>query len=213
MLLHSARTFEVYTDYHLLTIFQWQVQLQFYISRVADGICYVHEESTAAIVQLLQMQLLNLYPKYRFWIPYFYFSVNFKYLISFQIVLKCCIICICSTTGYEALYSCPPVVYISNLCIPSLGNVICRKLGFPSSCVKTVKMSGSKLIQLEKSLQEDLAAKRVPVMIIACCGSHHTGMVDNLVAVSQLAQRFSCWLHLEGHLISHLCLSDQPKKV
>ena len=74
-------------------------------------------------------------------------------------------------------------------------------------------MTGSKLTQLEKSLQEDLAAKRVPIAIIACCGSHHTGMVDNLVSVSQLAQRFSCWLHLEGHLISHLCLSDQPKKV
>ena len=97
--------------------------------------------------------------------------------------------------------------------MPSLGNIICRKLGFPSSCVKVIKMSGSKLVKLEKSLQEDLAAKRVPVMIIACCGSHHTGMVDNLVAVSQLSQRFNAWLHLEGHLISHLCLSDQPKKV
>lgn len=32
---------------------------------VSDGICFVHEESTAAIIQVIQMQLLNLYPKYR----------------------------------------------------------------------------------------------------------------------------------------------------
>ncbi len=47
--------------------------------RVADGICFVHEESTAAIVQLLQMQLLNLYPKYRFTL--LYFIVNSVYLV------------------------------------------------------------------------------------------------------------------------------------
>lgn len=50
-------------------------------------------------------------------------------------------------------------------------------------------------------------------MIIASCGSHHSGQVDNLVGISQLAERFNTWLHLEGHLISHLSLSDQPKKV
>lgn len=66
---------------------------------------------------------------------------------------------------------------------------------------------------MDKSLQEDIAAKRVPLMIIACCGSHHSGQVDDLVAISQLSQRYNTWLHLEGHLISHLSLHDQPKKV
>jgi hypothetical protein len=121
----------------------------------------------------------------------------------------------CSTQGYEALYSCPPTIYISQLlCIPSLGNVICKKLGFPASSVKVMKMYGADhLIKMEKSLLEDFAAKRVPVMIIASCGSHHSGQVDNLVGISHLAQRFNAWLHLEGHLISHLSLHDQPKKV
>lgn len=118
-----------------------------------------------------------------------------------------------STQGYEALYSCPPTIYISPLCIPSLANAVCKKLGFPSSCVKVMKMNGHDLKKMEKSLQEDLAAKRVPLMIIASCGSHHSGQVDNLVGVSQLSQRFNAWLHLEGHLISHLSLHDQPKKV
>lgn len=76
-----------------------------------------------------------------------------------------------------------------------------------------MKMTGRELSKLEKSLQEDLAAKRVPLMIIASSGSHHTGQVDNLVAVSQLSQRFNTWLHLEGLLITHLSLSDQPQKV
>lgn len=155
-------------------------QLQDFL-RVSDGICYAHEEATTAVVQLIQMQLLNLYPKY-------------------------------STQGYEALYSCPPTIYISPLCIPSLANAVCKKLGFPSSCVKVMKMNGHDLKKMEKSLQEDLAAKRVPLMIIASCGSHHSGQVDNLVGVSQLSQRFNAWLHLEGHLISHLSLHDQPKK-
>ncbi|XP_046643927.1 pyridoxal-dependent decarboxylase domain-containing protein 1-like [Daphnia pulicaria] len=150
--------------------------------RVSDGICYAHEEATAAIMPLIQMQLLNLYPKY-------------------------------STQGYEALYSCPPTIYISPLCIPSLGSVICKKLGFPTSSVKVMKMHGADhLTKMEKSLLEDFAAKRVPLMIIASCGSHHSGQVDNLVAISHLAQRFNAWLHLEGHLINHLSLHDQPKK-
>lgn len=76
-----------------------------------------------------------------------------------------------------------------------------------------MKMNGQVLSKMEKSLQEDFAAKRVPLMIIASCGSHHTGQVDNLVAISHLSQRFNSWLHLEGHLISHFSLHDQPKKV
>ena len=138
---------------------------------------------------------------------------------------------ICSTQGYEALYSCPPTIYISPLCIPSLGNMICRKLGFPSSCVKVLKMTDEELPKLENSLQEDLAAKRIPVMLIASVGSHHTGLVDNLVAITSLAQRFNMWLHLEGltllascsaalhlpfyyqtgHLVSKLSLLKGPK--
>lgn len=76
-----------------------------------------------------------------------------------------------------------------------------------------MKMTGRRLPKMEKSLQEDLAAKRVPLMIIASSGSQHSGQVDNLVAVSQLSQRFNAWLHLEGHLVAHLGLIDQPKKV
>ena len=74
-------------------------------------------------------------------------------------------------------------------------------------------MSEPKLSNLDKLLQEDLAAKRVPIMIIASIGSHHTGEADNLIAVSQLSQRFNTWLHLEGHLISQLCLLDKPLQV
>lgn len=74
-------------------------------------------------------------------------------------------------------------------------------------------MEGQEILKVEKSLQEDLAAKRVPLMIIASSGSHHSGQVDNLISISHLAQRFNTWLHLEGLLIGHLSLSDQPKKV
>jgi len=109
-----------------------------------------------------------------------------------------------STQGYEALYSCPPTIYISTLCIPTLGNLVCKKLGLPSSSVKLMKMTGQDLSKLENSLQEDLAAKRVPIMIIASIGSHHTGEVDNLIKITQLSQCFKTWLHLEGHLISQL---------
>lgn len=74
-------------------------------------------------------------------------------------------------------------------------------------------MSDSNLVKMEKSLKEDLAAKRVPVMIISSIGSHHTGLVDNLVAVKNLAQRYNMWLHLEGHLISKMSLFPHPKEV
>lgn len=118
-----------------------------------------------------------------------------------------------STQGYEALYSCPPTIYVSTLCLPSLALVISKKLGIPSNYVKVMRMTSDNLAKLEKILLEDIAAKRVPVMMIASSGSHHTGQSDDLIKICQLCQRFKIWLHLEGHLISQLSLTSHSNKV
>ena len=72
-------------------------------------------------------------------------------------------------------------------------------------------MTGDQLPKLENSLAEDVASKRIPVMLIASVGSHHTGMVDNLKSITHLAHRYNMWVHLEGHLIPKLSLLDKPK--
>lgn len=154
------------------------------------------------MIQLIQLQLLSHYPKYRY----------LKYKIV-NLLHYCNYFEIFSTQGYEALYSCPPTIYVSTLCLPSLAMAISKKLGIPSNYVKVMKMSGDNLSKLEKSLLEDIAAKRVPVMVIASSGSHHTGESDDLVKVCQLCQRFQIWLHLEGHLLSQLSLTNHPSKV
>ena len=46
-----------------------------------------------------------------------------------------------ATEGFEALYSRPPVIYISAVAPPGLGHYITQQLGLPQSCVSTGECS------------------------------------------------------------------------
>ena len=52
--------------------------------------------------------------------------------------------------------------------------------------------------ELEKQIQEDIAAGITPMAIIASAGTTLTGAVDPLREIARIAQQYNVWLHVDG---------------
>jgi aromatic-L-amino-acid/L-tryptophan decarboxylase len=52
--------------------------------------------------------------------------------------------------------------------------------------------------QLQSTIQQDIAAGRLPFAIVATAGTVNTGAVDPLTEIAELAKRFDIWMHVDG---------------
>ncbi|GFS50973.1 pyridoxal-dependent decarboxylase domain-containing protein 1 [Trichonephila inaurata madagascariensis] len=126
-----------------------------------------------------------------------------------------------SSTGYEALFTRPPVIYY---CDPDAHNVgkylsyLCSQLGLPLSCITAVpSLSGANDDQfkmdtaaLEKCIKDDLSATKTPLLVIANAGSNVVGHVDNLQKIQEICLAHNVWLHINGHNLAALSLVIVP---
>ncbi|XP_076334791.1 putative pyridoxal-dependent decarboxylase domain-containing protein 2 isoform X3 [Tachypleus tridentatus] len=119
--------------------------------------------------------------------------------------------------GYEALYTRPPVIYISAAARMGLGHYLCSQLGLPLTCLVTVPcntMFGSQfkmdIAALEKLIQQDIATQRTPLLIVGHVGTPVVGHVDNLQRLQELCKMHDMWLHVDGHGLAGLCLVSVP---
>ena len=133
-----------------------------------------HEDERQGFVRICRLALFQKYPKY-------------------------------ATDGFDALYSRPPVFYLSASAPPGLGHFLCLQLGLPLSCVCTVPCNtvfgaSSKMdvAMLEKLIQDDLAAAKTPVALLAYAGTPVVGHVDNIKRLQEICHNNSIWLHVEG---------------
>src|SRR3984885_15442723 len=62
---------------------------------------------------------------------------------------------------------------------------------------------------LEQTLERDLASGKKPFCVIATAGTTNTGAIDDLVALSEICQRFDLWLHVDGAYGGSAIFSDQ----
>lgn len=114
--------------------------------------------------------------------------------------------------GYEVLKGKPPVIY-SNIASP-LGIVqhICRQLGLPFHCVRPVPcntlFAGHKMdvAALDRLIEEDKTAGRLPLIVLADAGMPIAGHVDNLSRLQEVCHNHEIWLHLRGHSLAALAL-------
>ncbi|XP_075230465.1 pyridoxal-dependent decarboxylase domain-containing protein 1 isoform X2 [Lycorma delicatula] len=125
--------------------------------------------------------------------------------------------------GYEVLKSKPPVIY-SNVAAP-LGIVhhICRQLGLPLHCVRGVPsmtLFGSQqkmdVAALERLIEEDKIAGRLPLLVLADAGTPIAGHVDNLPRLQEICRNNELWLHLRGHTLAALAMvatSNSPAHI
>lgn len=154
--------------------------------RFFDTSAFFHDESREGLIRVCRMILHTRYPKYM-------------------------------SEGSEALYARPPVIYVSAAARPGLGQYICTQLGLPLGCLATVPCNtvfGSQykmdIAALEKLIQEDVAAARRPLLMVANAGSPAVGHVDNLPRLQELCKLHDIWLHIEGHSIAGLSLVSVP---
>jgi len=54
------------------------------------------------------------------------------------------------------------------------------------------------LIELEKTIKEDIAAGLKPACIIGIGGSTNTGSIDKLDKLAELSRRYDCWFHVDA---------------
>ncbi|KAF0293756.1 Pyridoxal-dependent decarboxylase domain-containing protein 1 [Amphibalanus amphitrite] len=121
--------------------------------------------------------------------------------------------------GYEALYARPPVVYVSAACRPSSVVELLRSVGLPGAAVRQVALSGSfgpahamDVAQLQRMLDEDEAAQKVPLLVLAHAGTPELGHLDNLRRLVELCQERGVWCHVTGPSLATLVLAapEQP---
>lgn len=154
--------------------------------RFFDSSACFHEEPWEGLVRLCQALLRLRYPKYE-------------------------------EEGYEVLYSRPPIIYISSAIRSGLGQHLCTKLGLPRSSISIVPCNtvfGSQykmdVAQLERVIQEDLAAQKIPLLVVSSAGAGTLGQVDNLQRLQEICKTQDLWLHVEGHSLAGLSLVAAP---
>ncbi|CAH3039336.1 unnamed protein product [Pocillopora meandrina] len=121
------------------------------------------------------------------------------------------------TEGFTALYTRPPVVYISSSACNSLGHYLCTQLGLPQSSVCKVPCNtvfGSThtmdIAAFERLFNDDVSCGKTPLLLIAYAGTPLAGHTDNLSRLRELCTQNGLWLHLEGDTLATLCLETVP---
>ncbi|ESO89261.1 hypothetical protein LOTGIDRAFT_52276, partial [Lottia gigantea] len=125
-----------------------------------------------------------------------------------------------ATEGYDALYSRPPVIYLSSAAKPGLGHYLCLQLGLPLSCICTVPCntmfggtSKMDVSMLEKLIQDDISAAKKPTLLIGYAGTPQVGHVDNLQRLQDICKKNSIWLHVEGNNLATLMMFSVPSSI
>ncbi|CAH3153003.1 unnamed protein product [Porites evermanni] len=121
------------------------------------------------------------------------------------------------TEGFTALYTRPPVVYVSSSACDALGHYLCTQLGLPQSSVCKVPCNtvfGSPhtmdIAAFERLFNDDVSCGKTPLLLIAYAGTPVAGHTDNLSRLRELCTQNSLWLHLEGDTLATLCLDTVP---
>lgn len=121
--------------------------------------------------------------------------------------------------GYEALTSERPVIYSSVASPLNIVQHLCRQLGLPVRCIQPVPcntMFGSyqrmDVAELERLIEQDKNAHRVPLMVLADAGTVIVGHVDNLTRIQEVCEKHNVWMHLRGHNLAALVLTHPSVK-
>ncbi|KAI0208596.1 Pyridoxal-dependent decarboxylase domain-containing protein 1 [Lamellibrachia satsuma] len=125
-----------------------------------------------------------------------------------------------ATDGYGALYTRPPVIYMSSAARPGVAQFLCSQLGLPLSSIHTVGCSSDTgsihrmdVDALVKCIDEDIVSGKTPVMLLAHAGTQLLGQVDRLDLLDKLCREKEIWLHVEGNNLATLALSNLSAKI
>ncbi|XP_013415606.1 putative pyridoxal-dependent decarboxylase domain-containing protein 2 isoform X2 [Lingula anatina] len=122
--------------------------------------------------------------------------------------------------GYEALYSRPPVIYLSSAAKAGMGDYLCAQLGLPSSCLSTIPCSIQPGCQhkmdttaLEQQVEDDVTSARTPLLVLGYAGTPVIAQVDDIEKIQSICKKHQIWFHVEGHHLATLAMYSVPTNV
>lgn len=123
-----------------------------------------------------------------------------------------------ATDGFTALYTRPPVVYISAAAPPEFGKQLRSELGLPQSSICIVPcntMFGSPytmdIAAFERLLTDDVSCGKTPLILIGYAGTPLSGHTDNLGRLREICTQSGVWFHIEGDTLANLTMAQvQP---
>lgn len=110
-----------------------------------------------------------------------------------------------ATDGFEALYSRPPIIYLTSNTYVEIGHYVCLQLGLPLSSIKVLRPDLDNEEALEAIFNEDKAAGK---LAIACIANVHSSLFQGFspTKLEAVCKKNNVWLHLEGHALAALSL-------
>jgi aromatic-L-amino-acid/L-tryptophan decarboxylase len=66
---------------------------------------------------------------------------------------------------------------------------------------------------LERTIEEDRAAGRVPFCVVATAGTTSSGAIDDMVAIAEICKRHDLWLHVDGAYGAALLFSNRHRQL
>jgi len=110
--------------------------------------------------------------------------------------------------GFEALFSRPPVIYLTSGTYVDIAHYVCVQLGLPLSTIRVIRSDLEQEEALEAIFNEDKAAGRLPIL---CIANVHSSLFQSFSPskFSEVCQKNGIWLHLEGHALAALALAEE----
>src|SRR3954468_3725408 len=65
--------------------------------------------------------------------------------------------------------------------------------------------------ELERQIQQDKAAGRIPLAVVASAGTVNTGAIDPLAKMADIAHRHGAWFHIDGAYGALAAIADRSK--
>jgi len=120
--------------------------------------------------------------------------------------------------GFTALYTRPPVIYLSSSAPPEFGKRLRSELGLPQSSLCSVPcntMFGSPytmdVTAFERLITDDVSCGKTPLVLIAYAGTPVSGHTDNLSRLREICTQNGVWFHVEGDTLANLSMAQvQP---
>lgn len=92
------------------------------------------------------------------------------------------------------------VAYVSEQTHSSVSKGL-RIIGFRADQIRKIPTDSAfrmNMAALEKAVSEDVAAGKLPFVVIATAGTTNTGSIDPLHEIADLCDRFHLWMHVDG---------------
>ncbi|PAA91966.1 hypothetical protein BOX15_Mlig033063g2, partial [Macrostomum lignano] len=118
-------------------------------------------------------------------------------------------------TGFECLFSKPPVIYLHPTTSTNLMNYLSCQLCLPKTCFRILPGSSHNPdcidhSELQRLVESDSGEGRTPLFVQAMCGTRLTGSYDRLGRVAAICRQHRVWLHVQGSKLSQLALNSVP---